>query len=100
MFGGPLVQNRRITSKQIRERRPKHMALDTDLLLDDPYKLPEVGIPSITPGQNLLLDWILSQVYASQAHVDCFRKQYEQCRRFFDGKQLTDEDKKSLEVAG
>jgi len=73
---------------------------DTDLMLDDPLRLPEVGTPAITPGFNLLLDWIMQQVYSAQPHVDAFRKQYEQCRRFFDGKHYTEEDKKKLSIEG
>jgi hypothetical protein len=73
--------------------------VETDILQDNPL-LPEVGDQGFNPGSNLLLDWILAEVFAADPHVQAFRKQFAQCRRFYDGKHYKPEDAQYLRNLG
>src|SRR3990167_2340954 len=70
---------------------------ETDALQDTP-ETSEVG-PQIDAGsypQNRLVTWIQGEINDSRTHVEKWRKEAKQAYRFRDGKQLSEEDLKSL----
>lgn len=74
--------------------------METSLLTEDPQNQPVVEIPDGTAGSNLLIDWIRSELQLASPDVMAFRKHDSRMRRFFDGKQLSEEDEKQLEGEG
>ena len=70
---------------------------ETDAFQDTPGT-SEVG-PQIDAGsypQNRIVTWIQGEINTSRTHVEKWRKEAKQAYRFRDGKQLSDEDLKSL----
>lgn len=73
--------------------------METDVLADD-LRTPEVGSAINLVGQNLLVDWIRAEIQLADPNIQKYRDEYRKCRRFFDGKQLTKEDKELLAKDG